>query len=67
MFKLYDTVKLKENRPDIDVTKENVGTIIDYIKIDDVYSVEFVDKDGDTIERSLFAYFKPSDLIKVSN
>ena len=67
MFKLYDTVKLKENRPDIDVTKENVGTIIDYIKIDDVYSVEFVDKDGDTIEKSLFAYFKPSDLIKVIN
>lgn len=65
MFKLYDVVKLKENRADIEVTTENIGTIIDYVEADDIYSVEFVDKQGNTIEKSLYAYFKPNELLAI--
>lgn len=62
MFKLYDIVKLKNDRNDIGVVKTDIGTVIDYIEEDDVYSVEFVDSNGETIEESIYAYFSPNEL-----
>jgi len=62
VFNLYDVVKLKSNRPDVNVTTDNIGTIIDYVADENVYSVEFVDEKGDTIEESVLTYFKPDEL-----
>ncbi len=62
MFKLYDVVRLKDDRLDIGVKKTNIGTIIDYIEKDNVYSVEFVDENNETIEESIFEYFSPNEI-----
>ena len=63
MFELYDIVKLKVDRPDIGVKNTHIGTIIDYVEDENVYSVEFVDESGDTIEDSIYEYFSPDELI----
>ena len=65
MFELYDIVKLKKDREDIGVKSTYEGTIIDYVQPDDVYSVEFYDDNGDTIDESIYAYFSPNELILV--
>ena len=62
MFNLYDIVKLKKDRPDIGVYTTNVGVIVDYVKNDNVYTVEFFDENDETIKKALFEYFSPDEL-----
>ena len=63
MFSLYDIVILKTDRPDVNLTKGLEGVIIDYVEADNVYSVEFYDENGETIEDSVLAYFTPDELL----
>jgi len=65
MFNLYDIVRLKKDRPDIKVNKNNTGTVIDIIKNENVYTVEFIDENNEAIEESIYVYFKESDLMLV--
>ena len=65
MLKLYDVVKLKNSRPEISVTEDNTGTIIDIVENGKAYSVEFFDENDQTIEESIYEYFDESDLILV--
>ncbi|MCL2813689.1 MAG: DUF4926 domain-containing protein [Oscillospiraceae bacterium] len=69
MFKLYDIVKLKNNRPDLGINKNNAGTVIDIIKIEDgeLYTVEFFDENNETIEDSIFVYFEDNQLLSVES
>ena len=67
MLKLYDVVKLKEDREDIGVKATFCGTVIDYVKEDDVYSVEFMDEENETCEEALYTYFKESELELISS
>lgn len=62
MFNLYDMVKLKKDREDIGLKKGTIGAIIDVVNNGEVYSVEFVDDNEETIDDSLFTYFKPDEL-----
>ena len=62
MFNLYDVVKLKASREDIGVSNTDIGTIIDYVEKENVYSVEFIDSNGETIEDSIYEYFSPDEL-----
>ena len=66
MFSLYDTVKLKQDRPDIGVSTHNIGVIVDYVKSDNVYTVEFFDDNKETIKEALFEYFSPHELEAVT-
>ena len=63
MFELLEVVKLKKVIRGLEVSLENTGTIVDVLK-DGVYTVEFFDKEHETIEASLFHYFTDKDLIK---
>lgn len=64
MLKLYDIVKLKNERPDLKIKTSNIGVIVDVLKDGKAYTVEFTDENGDTIENSLFVEFKENELEK---
>ncbi|MDD4688899.1 MAG: DUF4926 domain-containing protein [Eubacteriales bacterium] len=62
MFELYDIVELIHDREDLGLKQGTRGTVIDYVKSDNVYSVEFYDETGETIESSIFEYYTPDEL-----
>ena len=64
MISLYDTVKLKKDRADIGVLSSYSGAVIDVVdyKGETLYTVEFFDEDGETIEDSISVYFRVDDL-----
>lgn len=64
MLKLYDIVKLKNERPDLKIKTSNIGVIVDVLKDGEAYTVEFTDENGNTIENSLFVEFKENELEK---
>lgn len=64
MLKLYDIVKLKNERPDLKIKTSNIGVIVDVLKDGEAYTVEFTEENGVTIENSLFVEFKENELEK---
>lgn len=64
MLKLYDIVKLKNERPDLKIKTNNIGVVVDVLKDGEAYTVEFTDENGVTIENSLFVEFKENELEK---
>lgn len=64
MLRLYDIVKLKNERPDLKIKTNNIGVIVDVLKDGEAYTVEFTDENGNTIENSLFVEFKENELEK---
>lgn len=64
MIALYDTVKLKKDREDISVLSSDIGTVIDIVnhKGDLLFTVEFFNKNGESIDESIFVYFREDDL-----
>lgn len=65
MLNLYDVVKTKKDYPDLSLTKENIGAVVDVLNGGEAYTVEFIDDSGDTIEDALFTEFKENDLILI--
>ena len=64
MIRLYDVVKLKEDREDIGVLSSYDGTVVDIVDHhgNRFYTVEFFDADGETIDESLYVYFRENEL-----
>ena len=67
MFNLYDVVRTKKDYPELSLTKENIGTIVDKLSNGKAYTVEFLDENNDTIEEALFTEFGENDLILIEN
>ena len=65
MLALHDIVRLKHDRPDLGVTTNHIGAVIDILDNGAAYTVEFVDEDGDTIEDSIYTHFTEDELVKV--
>jgi len=66
MFELFDIVKLKEDRPDLGIKTNFLGTVIDVLDDGTVYTVEFIDENNETIDESIFTYFYESELVRVT-
>lgn len=64
MFKQLDVVRLKENDVETGVKTSFIGTIVDVLT-ENVFTVEFFDDDGYTIEPSLWKLYYADQLIKV--
>ena len=65
MLKLFDIVKLKADDPVTGVPKDAKGAVV-YIHADGAaYTVEFVDKDGDTYEGSFKREFTEAELLPI--
>ena len=67
MFNLYDIVKTKKDYPELFVTKENIGTVVDVLNSGEAYTIEFINEDGETIEDALFKEFKENELIRIDD
>lgn len=63
MLKLLDIVTLKKENCNLGITTECLGAIVDVLVPGKLYSVEFMNANGETIESSLFTEFKEDDLI----
>ena len=66
MFELLDIVRVKKEYPELSLTTNNIGTIVDVHNGGEAYTVEFIDKNGDTIEKALYTEFTESELEYVS-
>jgi len=66
MFTLHDVVKLKHDRPDLGIQSSFIGAVIDVLDGGGIFTVEFIDENGDTIDTSLYTYFKYDELEFVS-
>ena len=64
MFALYDIVVLREDDPEAGVKAGTEGTVVDIQDGGKVYTVEFFDENGDTIEDALFKDYLPEQLKK---
>ncbi len=62
MFNLFDVVRLKKPLKKYGLTVENIGTIVDIQGDGNTLVVEFIDKNGNSIDEALFENFKPEDL-----
>lgn len=64
MFKLYDVVRLKKNDEQRGVLRSYLGAIVDVLPSPDggVYTVEFINDQGETIEEALFTDYKEKEL-----
>lgn len=62
MFELLDIVRVKKEYPELSLTPNNIGTIVDVHNDGEAYTVEFIDENGDTIEKALYAEFAESEL-----
>lgn len=67
MLNLYDVVKTKTDYPDLFLTKENIGTIVDVLNNGEAYTVEFLDENNETIEEALFVEFNESELVLIKS
>lgn len=62
MFELNDMVKVKKEYPELSLTPKHIGAIVDAHNGGEVYTVEFIDENGDTIEQALYTEFTESEL-----
>ena len=65
MLKLFDIVTLKNDDPETGIKAGTEGTIVDVLSNGKAFTVEFFDKDGNTIEASLYTEYTPEQLQKV--
>ena len=63
---LHDVVKLKHDRPDLGIKSSFLGAVVDILDGGCILTVEFVDENGDTIDTSIYTYFKYDELEFVS-
>lgn len=61
MFKLYDTVRIKE--PTELIRADYIGAVVDVLNNGESYTVEFIDSNGKTIVDSLFNEFAEHELV----
>ena len=61
-MKELDVVRLKEPNIELGITTDFTGTIVDVHVPGKVFTVEFLDADHNTIERSLFTEFTADQL-----
>ena len=66
MFELLDIVRVKKEYPELSLTPKYIGTIVDVHNGGEAYTVEFIDENGDTIEKALYTEFAESELEKVT-
>ena len=66
MFELLDIVRVKKEYPELSLTPNNIGTIVDVHNGGEAYTVEFVDENLETIEEALYTEFAESELEKVT-
>ena len=66
MFELLDIVRVKKEYPELSLTPKHIGTIVDVHNGGEAYTVEFIDENGDTIEKALYTEFTESELEKVT-
>jgi hypothetical protein len=62
MLDLYDCVTLKEDDVETGIRKGTKGTVVYVHGGGEAYTVEFFDKDGDTIETSFGKEFTEDEL-----
>jgi DNA-directed RNA polymerase subunit RPC12/RpoP len=62
MFELLDIVRVKKEYPELSLTSNNIGTVVDIHNGGEAYTVEFIDENGDTIEQALYTDFTESEL-----
>lgn len=65
MLHLYEVVRTKKDYPDLNVTTENIGTVVDVLVNGKAYTVEFFDENNETIEKALYTEFKEDELVSV--
>lgn len=66
MFELYDIVRVKKEYPELSLTPNNIGTIVDIHNGGKAYTVEFIDENFETIEEALYREFSESELEKAT-
>lgn len=62
MFELLDIVRVKKEYLELSLTPKHIGTIVDIHNDGEAYTVEFIDENGDTIEKALYTEFDESEL-----
>ena len=62
-LKLLDIVSLVSDDPEHGVRKGYKGTIVDIHSDGEAYTVEFVDEEGNCVEKALFTEYQREDLI----
>ena len=62
MLELLDVVRVKKEYPELSLTPQNRGTIVDIHNDGEAYTVEFIDEKGETIEKALYKDFTESEL-----
>ena len=62
MLNLYDVVTLKEDDQETGIRKGTEGTVVYIHGNGEAYTVEFFDKDGDTIEAAFDKEFTENEL-----
>lgn len=64
MLELLDCVKLKDpaKYKAIDVPEGETGTIVDIVGDGEAYTVEFLDEEGYTYEKSIWPYYSADEL-----
>ena len=62
MLELLDVVRIKKEYPELSLTPQNRGTIVDIHNDGEAYTVEFIDEKGETIEKALYKDFTESEL-----
>ena len=67
MFQLHSIVRLKEDNEEYGVPATAIGAIVDVHALNgaNVYTVEFIDENGDTYEDALFTDFNEDELESV--
>ena len=67
MFGLHDTVRLKNENRKYGISEDAIGAIVDVLGDGRVYTVEFLDNEGNSCENALFTEFTADELILVKN
>ena len=62
MFELRDIVRVKIEYPELSLTPNNIGTIVDIHNGGEAYTVEFIDENLETVEEALYREFAESEL-----
>lgn len=66
MFELHDIVRVKKEYPELSLSPNNIGTIVDIHNGGEAYTVEFIDENLETIEEALYKEFTESELEKAT-
>ncbi len=66
MFELHDIVRVKKEYPELSLTPNNIGTIVDIHNGGEAYTVEFIDENLETVEEALYREFAESELEKAT-